>query len=60
MFRPESNSGPPARQPKAQPTDPQVLAWGEIFCFPKGDPVSHLNDLLSKYSELFTERYEGP
>ena len=41
-----------------------TLEWGEIFCFPKGDPVSsdsHLNDLLSKlYCELFTERYEGP
>ena len=49
-----------AWQPEAQPTEPQVLEWGEIFCFPKGDPVSHLNDLLSNYSELFTERYEGP
>ena len=36
------------------------LEWAEIFFFPKGDPESHLNDLLSKYSELFTERYEGP
>ena len=28
-----------------------MLEWGEICCFPKGDPVSsdsHLNDLLSK------------
>ena len=59
MFRPESNSGRPAWQPDAQPTEPQVLEWGEIFCFPKGDPVSHLN-MLSKCGELFTERYEGP
>ena len=60
MFRPESNSGPPAWQPDTQQTEPQVLEWGEIFCFPKGDPVSNLNDLLPKYSELFIERYEGP
>ena len=60
MFRLESNSGPLVWQPDAQPTEPQVLKWGEIFCFPKGDPVSHLNDLLYKYSEFFTERYEGP
>ena len=60
MFRPESNSGRPMWQPDAQPTEPQVLEWGAIFCFPKGDPVSHLNDMLSKCSELFTERYEGP
>ena len=28
-----------------------MLEWGEVFCFPKGNPVrsdSHLNDLLSK------------
>ena len=28
-----------------------MLEWGEIFCFPKGGPVSsdsHLNDLLFK------------
>ena len=60
MFRPESNSGRLAWQPDAQPTELQVLEWGEIFCFPKGDPVSRLNDMLSKCSELFTERYEGP
>ena len=38
------------------------LEWGEIFCIPKGDALnadSQLNDLLSKYSELFTESYEG-
>ena len=38
------------------------LEWGEIFCIPKGDPVSsdsQLTDLLSKYSELVTESYEG-
>ena len=47
MFRLESNSGPPAWQPDTQPTEPQLLEWGKIFCFPKGDPVSHLKDLLS-------------
>lgn len=38
------------------------LGWGEIFCVPKGDPgssYSQLTDLLSKYSELYTESYEG-
>ena len=35
------------------------LEWGEIFCISKGDSGSQLNDLLSKYSELFIEGYQG-
>ena len=34
----------------------------EIFCVPKGDPGSsdsQLTDLLSKYSELYSDSYEG-
>ena len=51
MVWPDSNSQPPARQPDAQQTEPPVLEWGEIFCFPIGDPASsdsHYIDLLSK------------
>ena len=37
------------------------LDWGEIFSFSSGDPggpEGQLNDLLSKYCELFADSYE--
>ena len=34
-VRPESNSGPRAWQPDAQPTEPQVFESGEMFFSPK-------------------------
>ena len=59
MFRRESNSGPPAWQPEAQPIEPQVLEWGEILCFPKRDPVSHLNDLQSNIVNCLLRGMKG-